>query len=361
MRLQQIAVLAQMLLVHVEAGNPKFVYAGSCGTDFDGICSFESTSCEKDITFLDTEQTTQNGHSSKCNFRAKTDKVKLGFCGGDSPAFCTSVKENCEEEGGFVPNHSTCTIKSKSSRFGSCKNDSRCVWGPDDCKKNSHFIPAHKKEKECKASDVQTGVCVLSKTTFCAVSSDGCNNRVFKSITELLSDKEDVDCFLTPPEYVEKPTDPTPELPKSFEENSERMCDLHGVIDFSKEEDDCDQKCVDEDSCEAYQVTPGVGCTLFSGKSTFGSGDKFIDFQCWIKKGKKKSTDKICDPRGIIYMEKGLKNVKKCRQICKRKKELGCKHYMFVNNKSCLLFGKKGTKTTSSKKLMKEFTCYTRQ
>jgi len=145
----------------------------------------------------------------------------------------------------------------------------------------------------------------------------------------------------------------------SFTANSESMCDHHDAIEFFKEEVECDQKCNNADSCEAYQVTPGVGCTLFSGKSTFKSGDKFTDFECWKKKGKKKYINKICDPRGMISMVKDLKKLGKCRKACK--KEGKCKYYMFVDNKNCLLLGKNGKQTKSIEKLMKQFTCHTRQ
>jgi len=351
MRLQQIAVLAQMLLVHVEAVNVKYIKAGSCG---GGICKLESTSCDDPEVFKDTRTTAHHHHTDGCDHRGATDDVKIGYCGGDTPAFCTSVKENCKDEGSFVPNYSGCTVKSQSSRFGSCKGHGiLCVWGPDDCGKVHNFIPAYKNKDLCKATDVQTGACMFQKeASYCGVSSNGCNGS-FKSIEDLALDGN-FDCRLALPMHDGHHRFPTPAPPKSFKANSKRMCDHHVAIDFFKEEVECDLKCDSVESCVAYQVTLGVGCTLFSGTNTFKSGDKFSDFDCREKKSKKKN--QICDPRGMISLVKGSK-LSKCKKACKNDKK--CKYHMLVKNNNCLLLGKTGEATKSKKYLMKKFTCHT--
>jgi len=147
---------------------------------------------------------------------------------------------------------------------------------------------------------------------------------------------------------------PTPEPPKPFTAKSKRMCNYNVVIDFFKEEVGCDVECNKVESCVAYQVMPGVGCTLFSGTNTFKSGDKFSDFDCREKQSKKEN--RICDPRGMISLSKGSK-LSKCKKACKKNKK--CKYHMLVKNENCLLFDKIGKATKSKKKLMKKFTCHT--
>jgi len=163
-----------------------------------------------------------------------------------------------------------------------------------------------------------------------------------------------LDCTYAPTS-ITSPVPPTPEPPKSFEAKSKRMCDHNFAIEFFKEGSGCDVECNKVESCVAYQVMRGVGCTLFSGTNSFKSGDKFSAFDC--RKNKSKKENRICDPRGIISLSKGSK-LSKCKKACKKDEK--CKYHMLVKNENCLLFGKIGKATTSKKKLMKKFTCHTR-
>jgi len=359
MRLQHVAVLAQLLLVPVESVVKKYVYAGYCGgSDFgkNGFCSLESTSCPQDMKFNDAHSETGNGHSSNCHTRAKTNEVHIGYCGGDEN-FCTSIKENCKDEKNFVPNDG-CRVKSKSSRFGSCDSKGgkkKCVWGPSDCDDPTDYIPAYENKELCKATDVQTGACVYKgKSTSCAVSSDGCSGS-FQSIQGLALEKK-IKCRLAvTPYYLPDPPTPQPTISKSFNPNEERMCDHDAATDFINVEDGCDMQCADVESCVSYQETSGVGCTLFSGTNTFKTGDRF-DFSCRKKKKKKKK--RVCDPRGMISLLKDLK-LSQCKKACKKDTE--CKYHMLVKNDNCLLFGKKGKGRKSTEDMMEKFTCYTIQ
>jgi len=158
-----------------------------------------------------------------------------------------------------------------------------------------------------------------------------------------------LDCTYTP---TSNPTSIPP--PEPFKAKSKRMCDHNVAIDFFKEEVGCDLECNKVESCVAYQMMPGVGCTLFAGTNTFKAGDKFSDFDCRRKKSKKEN--RMCDPRGMISLSKGSK-LSKCKKACKKDKK--CKYHMLVKNENCLLFGKIGKATESKKKLMKKFTCHT--
>jgi len=360
MKLQHVAVLAQLLLVPVKSV-VKYVYAGYCTPNPNpddgqgGFCSLESTSCPQDFNFKDSRHETRIHHSSNCHWREKTNKVDIGYCGGDEK-FCTSIKENCKVEDSFEPT-SNCEVLSESSRFGSCDSkgeEKKCVWGPSDCDDPTDYIPAYKNKELCKATDVQTGACLYtlgpSRSTFCAVSSDGCSGS-FLSIEQGLA-SEEFECRLAVPPYS-PPTQPP--ISKSFNPNEKRMCDYDAATDFINVEDGCDMQCADLESCVSYQVTSGVGCTLFSETNTFKTGDTF-DFSCRKNKNKKKK--RVCDPRGMISLLKDLK-LSQCRKACKKDAE--CKYHMLVENGNCLLFGRKGKGRKSTKNMMKEFTCYTIQ
>ena len=93
------------------------------------------------------------------------------------------------------------------------------------------------------------------------------------------------------------------------------MCDTEGLLVFDETESNCEAKCAENTSCQAYQVIENVGCTLYSGKKGIGTGDHdstkgYESYRKRKKKKKLKKTNGVCNPDGILSVTEDLQQYK---------------------------------------------------
>jgi len=310
--------------------------------------------------------------------------VRAGRCDETkkSKRICVPDKSACESSNVFAAKEDTCTLaldldpksKSEITHYGYCSTEDKntgyepgdgeayCAWSGVDCQatnpdaKQLNYHDAYGKSPNCRCDYVRTGACISDSNQaerHCAVTSEVCDSGYsFVNVRDLeVSTGPNLVCHLC--DEVEPP--------KKFKKLKENMCDTEGLLVFDKKESNCEAKCAENTSCQAYQVIKNVGCTLYSGKNVIGTGDNdSVNGYESYKKKKEKLTkiNGVCNPRGIITVKEDLQQFK-CSDKCLRTKK--CKYFMMAQDEStCILYGKKGKAITKAKEsIMKKFTCYT--
>jgi len=370
----------------------KKVIAGACvknKTSKFRRCALMPSDCDDGEKFISSlsikDSPVDTPEEAICLTSEGVQSVRVGRCDKKSKSkrICVSDKSACDSPKNFRAKEDTCTLgldldpdsNSKIAHYGYCSTEDSnsgfqpgdgeayCAWSDIDCQatnpdaKQLNYHDAYGNSPNCRCDYVRTGACISDSNQaerHCAVTSEVCDSGYsFVNVRDLE--------VTTGPNLVCHLCDKL-EPPKNFKELKENMCDTEGLLVFVETESNCEAKCAENTSCQAYQVIENVGCTLYSGKSVIGAGDHdstkgYESYRKRKKKKKLKKTNGVCNPDGILSVTEDLQQYK-CSKKCK--KTTKCKYYMMAQDVStCILYRKKGKPITKAKKrIMKKFTCY---